>query len=1041
MVLISIIIAMFISCGVSSAAAPPAGMPADSSAADTEDDRTVRIGEWLVLGPVETYLPAFHNDENEDNDADFLLSFEDMPISGLFPRIGDTHHLPGGGTVSWSSIKADSCRVIFSVPEEKAAIAYLAAYIDVPRWMKVDLEGSATDPFELFIDGNSVLRPSAQNTPISGSATATLKQGKHVMIVKTAYLPGDSSDASWSFDLGIRPADGFDAEPRATLDPAAPIDISGILDVNNISSIDLSPDGELVLINYWRFLPPEGERENWMEIRTAAEGKIVRSIYDSEMSNVKWAPKGHILSYSVSSKKTGSIRILDFDSGTVETVAEGIKDLGGYEWGPEGTYIIYYVDGNEEEDGTGIKRLRGIQDRTTFGRAWTNIYIVSVPGGASRKITTGKKSIYIQDIHPNGKKLLATVGYEDLDTRPFSSSELIIIDLGDMSTELLWKGHWMREASWSPDGKKILVRGGPSTFGEHGTNTEVELIPNDYDEQLYIFDPETKEAEPITAGFDPALKRAVWSSADDNIYLTAEAGSYVKYYRFDPRKKKFREFDFGVDVINRNDTADDRLSMVFSASGADQPERIYYADLKSGRAREIFDPNCRMLRDIRLGKTEDWDFVSERGEKIAGHVYYPPDFDPAGKYPCIVYYYGGTSPVDRSFGGRYPKNLWAAKGYVVYVPQPSGATGFGQRFSAAHVNDWGKITADEVIEGTKKFIQAHPFVNPYRVGCIGASYGGFLTQLIITKTDLFAAAVSHAGISMIPSYWGEGYWGYAYNAVSAAESYPWNRPDIYVDQSPLFAADRITTPLLLLHGGSDTNVPPGESEQMYTALKILGREVEYIKYSGQDHFILDYKKRRSWSDAQIAWFDKWLKDQPEWWDDSYPPLKAPGKKEPEKTGMIRVELENGNSFLLGEVTREDIAENLDQWDIEAYSYVPDEETLMKLEEKIHDVEITCVLGTWCPDSKREIPRLWSILDQLGYPVSDIRMLAVGSSRFTIDMPIPAAHFNWSRNIKEFFDVERVATIILSRDGAEIGRIVETPENSLEKDLLEILEKE
>ncbi|MBN2070274.1 MAG: S9 family peptidase [Candidatus Krumholzibacteriota bacterium] len=1039
LVILAILSALFIPAPGAFSATPEAA-PQDSSGAEPDKTPYIQIGEWLVLGPVTTTLPAFHQEEKTDNDSKFLLSFGDMRIDAFKPVGKSVEYLPLGGSALWTPARPDTDGVHLDTAGNEPLITYLASYIETHRWTKIEMEVSGSDPFELYIDGRSAAKSLKERTGKTRhrvSATENLKQGKHLVVVKTVYMPADSVSV-WSFDARIRPGEGFDTPIKASIDPSAPLDISNILDVNNIGSIDLSPDGKLALISYWRFLPPDGERESWREIRSLPEGTMVRMLDDSRMRNVGWAPSGHRLSYSFFSNGAGSIKILDLESGRTETVLEGIKDLGGYLWSPDETYMIYYVEENYKEDPSGIKRLRGIEDRTDYARNRTSTYLTSVPGGTTRKIATGKHDIFVYDIHPDGQRLLVQKGYEDLEKRPFFSSQLLILDLNDMSTSLLWEGQWLNNAAWSPDGSEILITGGPSTFGKDGKNIADGLIPNDYDHQLYIFSPETKKARPITREFDPAVQRAVWSEADGNIYIVAESGSYVKCYRFDPRKSRFNEFDFGVDVISRGDISDNSLSMVFSGSGADQPAKLYYANLKNGKAKEIYDPDREMMENVRLGKIENWDFISEKGVKIVGRVHYPPDFDAEKKYPCIVYYYGGTSPVNRAFGGRYPKNLWAAKGYVVYVLQPSGATGFGQEFSTAHVNDWGKTTAEEIIFGTKEFLQAHPFVNPCRVGCIGASYGGFMTQLLITKTDLFAAAISHAGISMIPSYWGEGYWGYAYNAVSAAGSYPWNRPDIYVDQSPLFAADKITTPLLLLHGGSDTNVPPGESEQMYTALKVLGKEVEYIKYSGQNHFILDYKKRISWSDAQLAWFDKWLKDQPEWWNETYPPLKDEKKKEPEKVAAEKIDLGDDTVVLMGEVTREEIIEGLDGWDSEFFAYEPDEATIAVLEEKIYGVEILCVLGTWCPDSRREIPRLWKILEKMEYPVSEIRMLAVGSSRFTIDMPIPARLFNWSRDIRKWFDVERVATIIILRDGSEIGRIVETPSESLEKDLLAIL---
>lgn len=234
-------------------------------------------------------------------------------------------------------------------------------------------------------------------------------------------------------------------------------------------------------------------------------------------------------------------------------------------------------------------------------------------------------------------------------------------------------------------------------------------------------------------------------------------------------------------------------------------------------------------------------------------------------------YYGGCSPTERTMESRYPQHLYAAQGYVVYIVQPSGATGFGQEFSARHVNGFGLLTPDEIIEGTKKFCAEHSFINSKKVGCIGASYGGYMTQYLMTVTDIFAAAISHAGISNQTSYWGEGYWGYSYSEISAANNYPWTNPDMFHKHSPLFKADKVHTPLLFLHGSADTNVPIGESIQMFTALKMLGRETAFVVVDGQDHHILDYNKRIKWQNTIFAWFAKWLKDEPDWWNSIYTP--------------------------------------------------------------------------------------------------------------------------------------------------------------------------
>jgi dipeptidyl aminopeptidase/acylaminoacyl peptidase len=1006
----------------------------------TELDNAVPVDKWLVLGPFIAPPPAFSEEGGAEVSAKDLLAEPHLAIRSLEPKTGNAIGFIGGGKMAWTETPRGESGVSFAPDEEFPSVAYLAAYIDMPRWGKVEFEGRSTHPFELFIDAASVAKQN-ENGNMDGDegwkkGSAKLGKGKHVIVVKAVHMPGDSLN-DWRIDLRLVRSKVAAVEPVVDVSPKRVMNIGDVLDPPAIRGIEVSPDGMYVLLSIAKRTPPEGETESWYEIRRIKEAGLVQTLNDMpDATNWQWAPVGHKLSFVVTKDEAATLRVLDLDTGAVENIVEKVKDFSGYDWGPDGSFVVYSVRVEPEDNKTGVERLVEIRDRRRGSGSKTSLYLASVPRGVTRRMTAGEYGAFVYDIHPDGKSILVGRNFEDLSERPYSRTELFLLSIEDQHTELIWSGGWLGSDQWSPDGKKILATGGPAVFGPGGLDVPEGTIPNSYDTQAYIFDPETGQADPITRDFDPTIIAAYWPAPGSHLYFAAEETEFVKLYRYDLKKREFKTIDVDCDVVRRRGAAKDTPVAVVSGSGAMQPEKVFAVDLKSGKSRPFLDLTADRFEDVTLSRVEEWNFTSSSGDEIVGRIHYPPDFDDSKTWPCIVYYYGGTSPVNRTFGGRYPKNLWAANGYVVYVLQPSGATGFGQEFSARHVNDWGITTAGEIIEGTKKFLEAHTFVDPGRVGCIGASFGGFMTQLLVTKTDIFAAAISHAGISSISSYWGEGYWGYAYNAVSAANSFPWNSPEIYFDQSPLFSADKIETPLLLLHGSVDTNVPPGESEQMYTALKLLGKDVEYLRVGGQNHFVLDYKKRIIWSDAILAWFDKWLKEEPQWWDDTYPPA---AKKKPADMGLHRVELEDRGTVLFGKVTREDFSRGFEEWTAEYEAYTADDNVSSSLGERMKDVTVVCVLGTWCGDSRREIPRLWKVLDSAGVPESDLKMFAVGSSTFTRAMPIPPGVFDWSDDLKKWYDVSRVATIILLRNGKEIGRIVEAPEGRLEDDLLAIVE--
>jgi dipeptidyl aminopeptidase/acylaminoacyl peptidase len=1061
---------------------------AKAAVADTAakvEGPVIHVDRWLLLGPVGVPPPAFQSEGVEKLGASKLLGYEETALGAIKPAEGDGLPCLLDRTVTWKKAAADTGGVSMTPAAGGPSIAYCAVYVDAPRWMKTGITARSTDPFSVSVDGVQVMkieRPTGFAHPQSGEAK--LERGKHLLLVKSVHLGAGSE---WRLDVSISPR-GVAEAPTLSLSPTHDIGLDEILYIQQITNVSVSPDGKLVAISTGRFSREDDKYQSWVEIRDARDGRLIRAMKDCEkMSNVRWAPSGNRLSYVVTTNADkGAIHVLDLDTGGLSTIVENVKNLGGYLWSRDGGSIVYTVTEKAEPDKRGLKHLTNIEDRWRTGGDRSYLYISTVPGGMTRRLTAGPHSTEINDVHPDGKRALVTRRYEDLSSRPYETTELAVVNLDDGSVETLWKGPWLQNASYSPDGSKILIQAGPSSFGDIGTNVPAGTIPNDYDGQLYLFDPVTKGVEPLTRDFDSAVSGATWSTTDGNIYVVAENGARVSLFKYSVMRKTFERIDAGAEAVGDWDIARDKLACAYVGSGATAPPRLYSIDLAHGRPRMIFDPNADDFTRAEEGSVNDWGFTSSSGRTIEGYYYLPPRFDPKNKYPCIVYYYGGTSPTSRIFGGRYPKNLWAAEGYVVYVLQPSGATGYGQAFSAFHVNDWGKIVSDEIIEGVTKFADAHPFVERDRIGCIGASYGGFMTELLLTKTDIFAAAVSHAGISSIASYWGEGYWGYSYNAVSAAGSFPWNRRDIYVDQSPLFNANRIVTPLLLIHGSDDTNVPPGESDQMFTALKLLGKKVEYIRVEGQNHAIMDYKKRDLWSKTIMAWFDRYLKGEPEWWNDLYP--SAPGEREtaadtgsaatesdslvegsgpatvgavekpdtsagagesatghavvpePANIGVRVLHKVDGSTVLVGEVTREDIIKNIAGWDDEYFSYTPDEATVGDIAGRLEGVRLVVVLGTWCSDSHREVPRLWKVLEQVGFPPENMRTFAVERAKAAPDSALTTELIDWSKNVRDYYGIKAVESIIVYRDGVELGRIVEAPATSIEADLLEILER-
>ncbi len=633
------------------------------------------------------------------------------------------------------------------------------------------------------------------------------------------------------------------------------------------AGIEVSPDGKYMTVSYNTVLEG-GKSVHSSKIKEIATGRLIAE----KQERVSWMPSSNKYYYSHKTENGTELIVADPATGAEEVLVEDLPE-GRFQFSPTEDFLIYSLVQEGPKEREGIYQILEPDDRQPGWRDRSYAAKYDLKTGLMQQLTFGYHDSYISDVSNDGKYALVSVHQSRLTQRPTTVSTLYLLDLETLEAEILVdKDGFMGYGQFSPDGKQILLSGSPEAFGRIGMNVKEGQTPSLTQNGLYIMDLSSKKISPMTKDFKPNVQNAVWNKYDGQIYFNAENLDYISLYRMNPKNGKIDQIEVKEDLVNNFSIAAAAPVMAYYGQGAMNSDRLYSLDLKSLKSDLKEDLSAEILKDVELGECHEWNFKNSKGETVVGRYYLPPHFDASKKYPMIVNYYGGCSPTSRNFESRYPHHAYAALGYVVYiVAVPSGATGNGQEWSARHVNTAGQGPAEDIIEGAQKFCQEHSFVNEKKVGIIGASYGGFMSQYIPTLTDFFATAISHAGISDHTSYWGFGYWGYSYRETSMANSYPWTGKDLYVDQSPLYRADKINTPILFVHGDADTNVPFNESVQMFTALKLLGKETAFVAVKDQNHHILEYQKRLDWQDTIWAWFAKYLQDDPTWWDSIYSP--------------------------------------------------------------------------------------------------------------------------------------------------------------------------
>lgn len=587
---------------------------------------------------------------------------------------------------------ADTAGYVTVAKADKDNLFYLfAANLRAERFMKGKLNVYSPARFEVFVNGESKqVKETAEDSLSQVRPTAVSlrmdPEADYEIVIKLLSSADDKMQPMLKCEFE-KEKDFADVACRMAPDMKRRFSLFNTNFGSRASRVSLSPNGKYLLTRYSDNYDVKRSRTR-CELTEVKTGRVILPNANEKMN---WMPNSNKLYYTVMGEEQNDLVVFDPATMREEVLLKNVPE-GYFSWSPTEDYLIYMLTDEGEKVSGPLKRLLHPDDRIPNSRDRYYLMKYDVATGLSERLTYGSHNVYLNDISPDGKKLLCSTSKPDITRCPFSLSSLFEIDLATLQADTLvaWDAY-LGSASYSPDGKQLLVTGSPSAFGGIGKNCGEHPIANDFDTQAFIMDLATKKVQAITRDFNPTVSPVQWNRVDGCIYFDTTDGDCRHIYRYVLKTGGFEMLPLEEDVITSFTLANDNPVVAAYVGGGNTSTGVAYTyDTKKKVSTLLANPMKPVLDKIELGQMEEWNFTASDGTEIKGMICLPPSFDPSKKYPLIVYYYGGTTPTTRGITSPYCAQLFASRDYVVYVIQPSGAIGYGQEFSARHVRAYGR---------------------------------------------------------------------------------------------------------------------------------------------------------------------------------------------------------------------------------------------------------------------------------------------------------------------------------------------------------------
>jgi len=640
------------------------------------------------------------------------------------------------------------------------------------------------------------------------------------------------------------------------------LSIDHIMKMKSVESLALSPDSKWIAYVVTRVDEEKDKKFSQIHI-TSIDGKStlpMTAVY-MNASDPQWSPDGKYLAFlgvrGTDKDTENQVWTLDLRGGEAVQFTNVPQGVNSYRWSPDGTKMALVIkdakpqtnapdenSSNEKLEPFVIDRLQFKKDYVGYlDRRRTHIYIKN---GHEKpiQITFGDYDDSDPQWNPDNK-LIAFVSKREGDPDANNNSDIWLVDSSDDKKNRELKKLTINPGpdtnpSWSPDGNTIAY---------------ISSIEPDKlwyaTEHLAITDKNNGETKLLSLNYDRMISSPMFSNDGKSIFALASDRGNRPLIKFDLSNGDKENMTPG-ELSVRNYAIGNKDKIITLMSSHHSPFNFYL--IKRNEIINLTNYNNAILKDTKLADVKRLIVPGWRNEPVESFIYYPPNYDNQKIYPTIFVLHGGpVSQHDTSFDEF--AQLYAANGYIAVLPNPHGSSGYGQAYSYALNKKWG-VPDFEDVDAIADYLVENGVSDPNKLGVGGWSYGGILTNYVITKSTRFSGAVSGASEVNHRANYGHDIYQ---NEWEVELGLPWVNIEDWEAINPFNDLGKVTTPTLVIGGQLDWNVPILNSEQLYQVLKRRGIDTKLVVYPGEYHGISRPSFVRDRYERFIDWFDQYVK--------------------------------------------------------------------------------------------------------------------------------------------------------------------------------------